>query len=195
MKQTLVSFENNSKNHNNNINNENHNHTNLYRLSDKIVRTLKLPYKGDHGINLIKSIKTSAKKSLPQKNGVRIILTGTKLSSQFNIKDDTNKQHKHDLVYFSRCPSTDCTDSYIGETARRVSERVMDHAGRDTKSHIVRHGLTSNNETVNIENFKILNMGYNNNTYKRRISEALFVKQYRSSLNMQDNSVPLQLFN
>ena len=74
-------------------------------------------------------------------------MTGTKLSSQFNIKGDTNKQHKHDLVYFSRFPLTDCTDSYIGETARRLSERVMDHTGRDTKSHTVRHGLNSNHET------------------------------------------------
>ena len=60
----------------------------------------------------------------------------------FNIKDDTNKQHKHDFsisVYVSRCPSTDCTDSYTGEPARRLSERVVDHGGRDTKMHIVRH--------------------------------------------------------
>ena len=134
---------------------------------------------------------TSTKKSLPHKHDVRTILTGTKLSSHFNIKDDTNKQHKHDLVYFSRCPSTDCTDSYIGDTARRVSESVMDHAARDTKSHIVRHCLNSNHGTVNIENLRILNKEYNNNTYKRSISEALFVKQYRPSLNVQDNSVPL----
>ena len=84
---------------------------------------------------------------MSEKHDVRVVLTCTKLSSQFNIKDDTNKQHKHDLVYFSRFPLTDCTDSYIGETARRLSERVMDHAGRDTKSHIVRHGLNSNHET------------------------------------------------
>ena len=67
---------------------------------------------------------------MPEKHDVRINLTSTKLSSQFNIKDDTNKLHKHDLVYFSRCTSTNCTDSYIGETARLLSERVMDHAGR-----------------------------------------------------------------
>ena len=133
LKQTQDSFKNNNKNHNKNINNQKHNDTNLNRLSDKIAHTLKLPYKGDHGINLIKSIKTSTKNSLPDKHYVRIILTGTKLSSHFNIKDDTNKQRKHDLVYFSRCPSTDCTDSYIGETARRLSERVMDHAGRNRK--------------------------------------------------------------
>ena len=37
---------------------------NINSLSDKIVYTLKLPYKGDHGTNLIKSIKISTKKSL-----------------------------------------------------------------------------------------------------------------------------------
>ena len=36
-------------------------------------------------------------------------------------------------------------------------------------------------------------MGYNNNTYERKISEALFVKQYRLSLTTQDNSDPLTL--
>ena len=78
----------------------------INNLSDKIVHTLKLPYKGDHGTNLIKSLEASTKKSLPENHDVRIVLTGTKLSSQFNIKVDTDKQHKHDLVYFSRCPST-----------------------------------------------------------------------------------------
>ena len=58
LKQKLDAFKNNNKNHSNNINNENQNDTNLNRLSDKIVHTLKLPYKGDHGINLVKSIKT-----------------------------------------------------------------------------------------------------------------------------------------
>ena len=111
---------------------------------------------------------------------------------QFNIKDDTNKQHKHDLFYFGRCSSTNFTDIYIGETARRLSERVMDHAIHVIVM-IVRHGLNSNHETVNIENFKFLSMGYSSNTYKMRIPEALFVKQYHHSLNMQDNSFKLIL--
>ena len=163
LKQTCDSFKTSNKN-NNKINNKNNNNMNINNLSDKIMHTLKLPYKGNHSNNLIESIKTSPKKSLPEKHDVRIILTGTKLSSHFNITDDTNTQHKHDLVYFSRCPSTTCTDSYIGETARHLTERVVDHAGRDMKLHIIRHCLNSNHETVNIEHFKILNMGYNNNT-------------------------------
>ena len=101
-------------------------------------------------------------------------MIGTKLSSQFNIKDYTNKQRKHDSVYFSRCPSTTCSDSYRGQTAGHLCERVVDHAGRDTKLHIVRHCLNSNHETVNIEDFKTLNIGYDNNTDRKRMSDALF---------------------
>ena len=64
---------------------------NINNLSDKIVHTLKLPCKGDHGTDLIKSIQASTKKSLPENHDdVRIILTGTKLGSQFSIKYDTN---------------------------------------------------------------------------------------------------------
>ena len=40
-------------------------YTNNY--SDETVHTLKLPYKCNHGIKLIKSIKTSTKKTLPKK--------------------------------------------------------------------------------------------------------------------------------
>ena len=52
---------------------EQNNDTNINNLSHKIVHTLKLPYKGDHGIDLKKSIKTSTKKILPEKYDARII--------------------------------------------------------------------------------------------------------------------------
>ena len=66
--------------------------------------------------------KSQLKSHSLKKHDVRIILTETKLRSQFNIKDDANKEHKHDLVYYSRFPSTNCTDSNIEETARRLGE-------------------------------------------------------------------------
>ena len=75
---------------------QNNNDAYINNLSDKIVHNLELPYKGDHGINLIKSVKTSIKKTLPEKHNFLIILTWTKLRPQFNIKDNTNKQYKHD---------------------------------------------------------------------------------------------------
>ena len=92
-------------------------------------------------------------------------LAGTKLHSQFNIKNDTNAQYKHDVVSFSRWRSTNCTYSYKSGIAWYLSVRIVDQAGRDTNAwHTVRHCLNSRHETVNIENVKFLNLGYNGNT-------------------------------
>ena len=96
LKQMLDSVKTSNKNYNNKIKNKNTNNTNINNFSDKSLRTLK----DDHSTRLIKSRKTSTKKSLPENHDVRTILTDTKLSFQFNIKDDTNKQHKHDLCKF-----------------------------------------------------------------------------------------------
>ena len=71
------------------------------------------------------------------------------------IKDDTNKQHKHDLDYFSRCPFRTCTGNYIGETTSCLNERVVDNADRHMKSQIVRNSLNNDHETINIKSFKI----------------------------------------
>ena len=38
------------------------------------------------------------------------------------------------------------------ERTKRLNERVVNHVGRDTKSHIVRHCLNSDHENVNTEN-------------------------------------------
>ena len=73
----------------------------------------KLAPKSNHGINLIKFITMGTKKTLPDSHYVRFTLTSTSLSFYFNIKNDTNNQPKHNLVDFSRCPSTSSTDSYI----------------------------------------------------------------------------------
>ena len=145
----------------------------------------------------MKSIRTLTEKILPEKHDIRNISTGTKLRFHFNITDETNKQHKHDLAYFSRCPSTTCTDSNIEETARYLSE-LVGITLVETQSRIPVHNLSisvnkSDHETVNNEYFKILNIF--NNTFRKIIFEELFAKLYHPSFNVQDNSVPLELFN
>ena len=42
----------------------------------------------------------------------KFIYTGTKLSTKFHIKDKTKDEHKHDLVYYEKCP--ECDESYVG---------------------------------------------------------------------------------
>lgn len=59
------------------------------------------------------------------------LLTGTKVSSRFIIKDKTKIENQSDLVYLCNYPKTNCTDNYIGETAKRISQRFIDQHSRD----------------------------------------------------------------
>ena len=95
----------------------------------------------------------------------------------------------------AECPESTCSENYIGEVARRLQERVDEHAGKDSKSHMLQHTHQSGHTAVSIDNFRIVKRGFKNQKMKRKISEALLIKKYRPSLNKQENSVPLMLFN
>ena len=69
----------------------------------------------------------------------QITYTGKKLGSLFQTKVQTIFQHKHDVIYHGKFPVENCVDNYIGETARRVNERTVDHTGRDTMPHLLKH--------------------------------------------------------
>ena len=66
------------------------------------------------------------------KNDIKVIILyqGTKLSSTFQVKDQTKFEHRNGVVYCCSCPENDCDDFYIGETNRRISERIIDHNKR-----------------------------------------------------------------
>ena len=57
----------------------------------------------------------------------------------FKGLQETVRDNKSSNYGVFELPGVNC--SYIGETAWHLSERVVDHAGGDTKSHIVRHCL------------------------------------------------------
>ena len=55
------------------------------------------------------------------------------VSSRFQLKDQTKKDHQHNVVYYVKCPNEQCTEDYTGETGRRLIEHVKDHSGKDLK--------------------------------------------------------------
>ena len=60
---------------------------------------------------------------------------------------------------------------------------------------MLRHTLQSGHPSVSLNEFKILRKSFNNNRVKKKISEALPIKQYQPTLNTQENSISLELFN
>ena len=81
-----------------------------------------LPYQGQKGDFIVKSMKKGLKTLLPDDIKTDVAFQGKQLSSCFNIKDKTKFPHKHDLVYHANCAEESCTDDYVGETARCISE-------------------------------------------------------------------------
>ena len=141
-------------------------------------------------------MKRNLKKILPNNVKPQITYTGRKLGSLFQTKDQTIFEHKHDVIYHGKCPAENCVDDYIGKTARGVNERIVDPTGRgDTNSHLLKHSIESGHKPLEAVDYKITGTGYRNDTMQRKLSEALFIKELKPTLNKQEKSLPLKLFN
>ena len=97
---------------------------------------LMVPYSGNKGHKLISKMKKQLKKTLLEDVNTMISCKNTKLSTKFPVKDKTDFQHSNNVVYHSKCPSKGCHENYIGETNRRIVERIQDHKNRDKNSHL-----------------------------------------------------------
>ena len=133
-------------------------------------------------------------KSLPTEVKTAVTYQSKKLGSKFQLKDKTRFNHQNNLVYYSKCPSKTCNKDYVGETDRRVEEGIVDHNKRDKNSHLLKHSRGKNHQHVWGNDFKVLGNNYHSN-FKRKISEALFIKQLKPSLNVKEKSIQLQLYN
>ena len=87
-----------------------------------------------------------------------------------------------------------CDETCIEQVGRRFSERIVNHSGRDDKSHLYEHAEKTEYENVKIYHSEILSNGYKNNKFKRKFAEALHIKHERPTLNAQEQSLPLKLF-
>ena len=116
---------------------------------------LVLPYQGIKGDHILRSFKRGMRKMLPNDLKPRIAFTSRKVVISFQIKDKTEMKHNHDIVYYNECPEEQCNENYIGETGRRISERIIDHAGRDSKSYVYKHCIETGHRSIDINDFKI----------------------------------------
>ena len=104
-------------------------------------------------------------------------------------------KHNHDIVYYDECPEEHCNENYIGENGRRISERIIDHAGGDSKSYIYKNCIETGHRSPDINDFKIIGSNFHKNVSKRKIAEALLIKQLKPTLKKQEKLIDLKLFN
>jgi len=160
---------------------------------EKDTVTLCLPYVGEEGTKIVRKMKKNLKKA-NDKMVIRVVYDAKKLGSKFRVKDETQPRHQHNIVYHATCANKKCNSNYIGETGRRLVVRATDHNKRDKKSHLLTHAQTTKHRRVWLQDFQIIGKGYKSK-FKRKISEALYIKGRKPDLNVQKDAYKLSLYN
>ena len=70
---------------------------------------------------------------------------------------------------------------------------MIDQSKRE-KSYLLKHSRKKKHQHLWESDFKVLGMSYQSN-FKRKIREALFIKQLKPSPNVKEKSVQLHLYN
>ena len=164
---------------------------------EEIQLQLSLPYAGKIGEQIVEKIQKYVRKAVSsEKRKVKVssIFKSKKLSSKFSLKDPTKPEHRHNVVYYVKCPNKKCNCAYCGETKRRMEKRSNEHRSTDPKSHVLKHSKKTRHKRVKGEDFKILRSGFSSQ-FRRKISESLFIKKHKPDLNVQKDSYKLRLFN
>ena len=80
-------------------------------------------------------IKNTFKEDIATECKGRYCYIGSELSRKFSMADKTLFEEQHDLLYRAVCATNNCSEDYVGETARGIVERATDQNGWDQHSH------------------------------------------------------------
>ena len=75
-----------------------------------------------------------------------------------------------------------------------MSGQLTIHNGKDKHSHLFKRVCNEKHKHVDLDNIKVIDSGYHNKIFKRKISQALYIKQYKPTLSTQEQSIPLTFF-
>ena len=72
---------------------------------------------------------------------VKLVFTSDKLLQTFSYKDSYPSVLSSNVVYNFVCAS--CNATYVGQTHQHLANRIDEHFGKDKKSHIYQHLMSS----------------------------------------------------
>ena len=74
------------------------------------------------------------------------------------MKNLTEFKCNYDIIYQGKSTVNGCNDHYLREIARRISERVLHQAGRDSNYHFLGNSVESGHTVLDINDKKIMDM-------------------------------------
>ena len=72
---------------------------------------------------------------------------------------------------------------------------MKSHSGKHLKFHLFKDSLEIKHKMVTLDDLKIIGNDYKRSNFRRKLVESLHIKEKRFSLNTQEASVLLKLFN
>ena len=115
-----------------------------------------LTYNGKQANKLLSKMKKRLNKSLSTEVKATVTYESKKLGTKFQLKDKTEYPQQNNVVYYSKCPDKTCNERYVGETDRRIEERIVDHNKRNKNSDLLKHSRDRNHQHVLENHLKIL---------------------------------------
>ena len=106
------------------------------------TRYFKLPFLGMYSKVTQNKIEKLCK-SFSKNVKVKLVFTSDKLHQTFSYKDSYPIILSSKVVYKFVCSS--CNASYVGQTYQYLTTRIDEHFGKDKKSHIYQHLMSSSN--------------------------------------------------
>ena len=100
-------------------------------------------------------------------------------SQVMKVKDKTDMLKKCGVIYGIEC---ECKNNYIGETARPFETRLKEHLSRDSSA--IHEHCSNTGHNITARNAKIL--ASESSQMKRKVKEAILIKQRRPSLNRDE---------
>ena len=104
-------------------------------------------------------------------------------------------EHNHGVMHLRTSPEINCSDNSVDESKCGIPERIIDHSSRDQNSHLFKNSSYKTHPITSNSDFKIISSGFKNNYCRWKIADALLMKQIKPSLNVQEKSYELKLFN
>ena len=157
-----------------------------------------LPFTGSHSLQIRTQISRLCSAAYPHLNVRFVFRSSTRLSSFFPFKDKVPKFLRSGVVYLFKCRC--CSASYVGQTTRHLHTRVSEHLGispitgkpssNPPMSSIFSH-LKTTGHNASFDDFQILSSC--SHDCELMINESLLISNLKPTLNVQGNSIPLNL--